>query len=338
MVCFLACFGFSNKRRRRKPSFNVISGDKKHGSYEPLDSSVSLNLDITEDPIGPCSEFRVRDKPKERPSLKVRKKVRFNLNVQTYEPVPTDYNLSESDEEQEKIKKWEETEEGGLLPMFSKVGRTEWTMGSYPTNYRYQNCSDSYDEENDFAYEEIDLDDDDDINDYDDIDDNSDGGDEECYGGNEILHERGQEEVSWQLESSYMESQKFVSSVQLTKDQSTNIMPTCASNVRELKPPGLHQNARDRSQYVHSVLNPIENITQWKAVKARAAAPERQRKENIESMKNPTLPFTLKPIVDPRSFSHPSQSNPLMQEIAVDASLSNWLPKSNRSEITTHCS
>ena len=40
--------------------------------------------------------------------------------------------------------------------------------------------------------------------------------------------------------------------------------------------------ARDRSQYVHSVLNPIENLTQWKAVQAKALTPIKyQEKENI---------------------------------------------------------
>lgn len=261
----------------------------------------------------------LRDKPKGRPSFKIRKKVSFNLDVQTYEPVPTDYNLLESDEEEEKKKKCEEAAKGGLIPSFSEGKSAEMKMGSYPSNYRYQNCGDSFDEENEIAYEEIDLDDDDDDYDYD-IDD------DEFYGDNDILPDQSQEDVSWQLVSANMESQKIVSLTQLTRNKTTNVVAPYASNVREWKSHELHQNVRDRSQYVHSVLNPIENLTQWKAVKAREAALEYQRKENMESKKTRT-------IIDPLPFSNLSQSKPLMQEIAVDTSLSNWmvLPMSNRS-------
>lgn len=310
MGCFLACFGFTKKKRRR------VANNKRHGSYKPLDSSVPVNLYITEDPI--CSNSEFRDKPKEQSSFKIRKKVSFNLNVQTYEPIPTDYTLLESDEEGDKKKKGEETAKRGLFS-------TALAMGSYPSNYRYQNCTYNYDEDDDeLAYEEIDLDDDD----YDnDIDDNDDSDENEDYGNNDIHHDQSQEE-------------ERVSLTQLAKDK-INVMPPAASNVRELKSVGLHQNARDRSQYVHSVLNPIENLTQWKAVKAISAPVKHQRKENIELKKEPPISISSKPILDTLPFSNRSQSKqPLMQEIAVDASLSNWLvlPKSNRSETTTHCS
>lgn len=259
----------------------------------------------------------LRDKPKGRPSFKVRKKVSFNLDVQTYEPIPADYNLLESDEEEEKEKKCRAAAKA------YEGNSAELKMGSYsyPSNYRYQNCRDSYDEESEIEYEEIDLDDDDNYDD--DIDD------DEFYGDNDILHDQSQEDVSWRLVSANMESQKTVSSTQLTKNKTTNVVASCPSNVREWKSLELHQNVRDRSQYVHSVLNPIENLTQWKAVKARAAPPEYQRKENIEFKKT-------RPITDPSPFSNISQSKPLMQEIAVDTSLSNWLvlPMSNRSETT----
>lgn len=92
MGCFLACFGFSKKRRkRRKPSNKVLAGDhqvnkliiffrsfiiylfftfsfnkfvfcillQQNGSYVPLDSSVPENLDVPEDPICSFSESRL---------------------------------------------------------------------------------------------------------------------------------------------------------------------------------------------------------------------------------------------------------------------------------------
>ncbi|KAL2556882.1 hypothetical protein Fot_01621 [Forsythia ovata] len=61
-------------------------------------------------------------------------------------------------------------------------------------------------------------------------------------------------------------------------------------------------NARDRSVYVNSVLNPIENITQWKAVKSKGT---KHPKENFKQDSD--------------------QSKHQNQDIAVNASLSNWL-------------
>lgn len=332
MGCFLACFGFSKKRRRRKPSSKVLDGDQGHGNYQPLDSSVPVNVDIREDTIS----SEIRDKPKERPGFKIRKKVSFNLDVQTYEPIPSDYHLLESDKEEEEEKKCNETAKGGLNPAISKGGVSELTKSlSYPSNYRYQNCRDSYDEETEMAFEEIDLDDDDDP--FDDYCDDYDGkGDDEFCSDNDILHDHGQVE---RLESSYMESPKRVALPALTKNETINVMAACASNVRELKSLK-HQNVRDRSQYVHPVLNPIENLSQWKAVKARAAPPMYQRKENMEFKRTASIPSGLKPNVDPSPYTNLTQSKPPMEEIAVDTSLSNWLflPKSNRSETTTRCS
>ncbi|KAK6141505.1 hypothetical protein DH2020_024750 [Rehmannia glutinosa] len=63
---------------------------------------------------------------------------------------------------------------------------------------------------------------------------------------------------------------------------------------------GSKTNARDRSDYINSVLNPVENISQWKAANSE-----------------PTLPFSFKTKSDQKKNAN--------QEIAVDASLSNWL-------------
>ncbi|XP_027367328.1 uncharacterized protein LOC113873421 [Abrus precatorius] len=80
-------------------------------------------------------------------------------------------------------------------------------------------------------------------------------------------------------------------------------------------------NARDRSVYVHPVLNPVENLTQWKVVKAKRTPPLRPQKENefVFGVKEP--PFSLNPETD-------NISKKVNQEIPVDASLSNWLVSS----------
>ncbi|KAI3829780.1 hypothetical protein L1987_03908 [Smallanthus sonchifolius] len=74
----------------------------------------------------------------------------------------------------------------------------------------------------------------------------------------------------------------------------------------------LKRNARNRNGYVLSVLNPVENLTQWKALKSNGSTRKplnfNGQKENLNS-------------------SEPDDQN---QETAVDASLSNWLVSSEK--------
>ncbi|GFY93093.1 hypothetical protein Acr_08g0014890 [Actinidia rufa] len=109
----------------------------------------------------------------------------------------------------------------------------------------------------------------------------------------------------------------------------------------EQKNPGVNHTApRDRSQYVFSVLKPIENLNQWKAVKARARKTEhtikqQQRKENKKALEQDEeqekLPLCRKyPNANPSSpFSYEPNSDrprpPMQEDPAVDTSLSNWL-------------
>ncbi|XVE81909.1 hypothetical protein DITRI_Ditri15bG0104100 [Diplodiscus trichospermus] len=321
MGCFLGCFGISTKRKRRKPANRILPGDSKLVSYEPLDSSVSFNLDIPENPIS--SDSQLRDKPKERSSIKIRKKVSFNLNVQTYEPIPAEETTTckflQSVEEEESEKNGAEAGKGSL-PSLPEGHSNSLQMGSFPTNYRYQNCRESYDEEDDMTYVENDLDDDDYFYDYDDEDDTDDG-DKDVDD-----QSRQREEFLDQFESLNMESAKAASLVQLDEDKAKNKKPLCASTDGELKPL-VCGNARIRSQYLCSVLNPVENTNQWKEIKARAAPPPQHRwKENIALEEEPEIPFSS----NLRSNCSPNQnqSKPLLQDISVDASLSNWLTSS----------
>ncbi|XWS13903.1 hypothetical protein CRYUN_Cryun36dG0078600 [Craigia yunnanensis] len=322
MGCFLGCFGISTKRKRRKPANRILPGDSKFVSYEPLDSSVPLNLDIPEHPIS--SNSQLSNKPNERSSIKIRKKVSFNLNVQTYEPIPaeetTTYQFLQGVEEKESEKNGAEAGKGSLLSL-SEEDSNSLQMGSYPTNYRYQNCRESYDEEDEMTYEESDLEDDDYFYDYDDGD-NSDDGDKDV----DDQSRQRREEFLVQLDSLNMEA-KGASLVQLDEDKAKNKMPLCASTDGELKSLG-SGNAEIRSQYLCSVLNPVENTTQWKEIKARAAPPPKHsRKENIALEEEPQIPFSSKL----RSNCSPNynQSKPLLQDISVDASLSNWLTSPN---------
>ncbi|KDO54112.1 hypothetical protein CISIN_1g019325mg [Citrus sinensis] len=313
MGCFLGCFGFSGKRRRRKPANKVLPGDHRLGSYEPLDSSVSQLS---------CSDKKIKGIS----SIKIGKKVSFNLNVQTYEPLKDDetaYRLSESDEDEMREKNGERFANRSLSTTVSEEKSTVLKRGPFPSNHRYQNCRDSYDDEDDeddMAYIGSDLDEDDDADDefeYD-YDDENDIDDQRI----------SQSEFLKQPNNQSVESPER----NITNNHMHMQLP--ASTDGDPK-----RNARDRSQYVNSVLNPVENLTQWKAVKARtAAAPQLLRKENNGLQKEAQVPSDLKTSFNLYPFNlapNHNQSKPLLHEIAVDASLSNWLASSNCNESKT---
>ncbi|KAM7254248.1 hypothetical protein ACFE04_031930 [Oxalis oulophora] len=84
---------------------------------------------------------------------------------------------------------------------------------------------------------------------------------------------------------------------------------------------------RDRN--VHSVLNPVENLTQWKVAKAKGTQQLNQQKENFNS--EPRNSFTSESsffkemsFCANSEFEHQPKKSP-NREISVDASLSNWL-------------
>ncbi|KAF3457848.1 hypothetical protein FNV43_RR02508 [Rhamnella rubrinervis] len=269
MGCFLACFGFSKKRKRRIPAHRIVVGGQIKGSYEPLDSSSPIiSLGKAENPTSADSE--PRQKPKEQPKLKPRKKVSFNLNVQTYEPISNTYYLLEGEEEEQ-------------------MGNNGGQESTAYSNYRYQNCRDCYDEEDDIAFEDGDFDEEEDDDDDDD--------DDEYDWESDIVGQRiSQEGLSKQLCKPVEENANI------------NAMPL---SVRE----------------VHSVLSPVENLSQWRAAKAKAAPQKHQRKENIGVLQEPSLPFKSNSNLNSSPLCN--QSKPILQEIKVDASLSSWLNSPN---------
>lgn len=76
------------------------------------------------------------------------------------------------------------------------------------------------------------------------------------------------------------------------------------------------QNKSD--QCVSSVLKPVENLSQWKAIKAKPAQPK-QDKENIVLEQRETNTLSNAKISASFAFRNTRKSN------AVDTSLSNWL-------------
>ncbi|CAA7025128.1 unnamed protein product [Microthlaspi erraticum] len=254
MGCFMGCFGLSSNKKRRNSIRKILPRDQRICSYEPLHSSDPSDFStIVEDNSEKISNSNLRcvvdeeedEEKKKGTAKKTRKRVRFNLNVQTYEPVllPSRYENYCSDGEEEK------GERSNVTSVTDEKPEDLSGRSAYPSNYRYQNCVDSFEDE--LGYGESDLEDEDyytdDENDYeDDADDEDEEEEDEAYG----------------------------------------------------------------DQDVTPLLNPVENIAQWKAVKAKPVRVKQVMKENVEA--------------------DDDQTKPLLKEIIVNTSLSNWLasPKS----------
>ncbi|CAN6545292.1 unnamed protein product [Malus baccata var. baccata] len=306
MGCFLACFGSSkDKKRRSNQRYRVHHRDHRHTSFEPVKSAVSSAPVVEEKPIIPALE-EVRDKPVEELSFSTRKKVTFDSNVKTYEHVSTNETpdpLLDSEENGKEEEEGKNLEKPCLSKSSSEDSSVISSSGSYPPSHRYQNCRDSDDED-----EALDYDEDCDV----------DGEDEDDY---------DDDEGELEYEDEIVESSSGVSTRQVMTEDFDSPMP--------MKPAGLDHNVRDRSGYVHSVLNPVENLTQWKALKAKGTPLMKPQKENFTQDQEPRISFSSEPSLSfklktDQDKKHSKDSN---QEMAVDASLSNWLFSSENTPV-----
>lgn len=253
--------------------------------------------------------FGCRDvKSEEQVSLSTRKKVTFDSNVKTYEPVSLDEDTKLQLEKSEAKGNEEETLVKPSQSKSSSDAGSETSTGSFPSsNSRYQNCRESDDEDEEADYGVSDLSDeesdmDEEFQDFEDDDD-----DIEYSRARTSADQRDAEE-----RKSLMEAGSF-----------------CES---EVKPMVINPNARDRSVYVHPVLNPVENLTQWKAVKNKRTPTKIPQKENSNSIREYQIPFSSEPSFKERSQGVDS-SKKMKPEIAVDASLSNWLGSSESTPV-----
>ncbi|CAH8264600.1 unnamed protein product [Arabidopsis lyrata] len=245
MGCFMGCFGLSSNKKRRNSIRKILPRDQRICSYEPLLSSDPTDFSTLLDSPEKISNSNLRGEvEEEKVTRKTRKRVRFDLNVQTYEPILlSNYENACSDDE-EGI-----GERSNRSSVINKKPEDLSCRSVYPSNYRYHNCVDSFADEDEMGYGESDLEDEDyytdDENDY---EDDADDEDEE---------------------------------------------------------------EEDKDQDVTPLLNPVENLAQWKAVKARPVRVRRVMKENVEADMD-------------------DQEKPLLKEIILNTSLSNWLasPKS----------
>ncbi|PNY08234.1 hypothetical protein L195_g004749, partial [Trifolium pratense] len=271
----------------------------RNASCKPQQPSVPLVQDHSKTLL--CPSPQLQDKTEEELSVNTRKKVTFDSNVKTYEPV-----LPEEVEKEETLAKPDHSKSSSSED--SSVNST----GSYPPNHRYQNCRDSDDEDE----EELD-------------DWPSDLSDDEDDGIREECDELGVEFEGDEMAYSRSRVKDDVVDHVFAEEVESPIIPTCE---RDLKTIGLNPNARDRSVYVHPVLNPVENLSQWKIVKAKRTPRLRPQKENYACSDHESqVAFGVKEV------SEPDMPKMLNHEIPVDASLSNWLGSSETTPIKKAC-
>lgn len=221
--------------------------------------------------------------------------MRFNLNVLAYEPIRDNDDvgiyLSADGEEETRF----EAEIKGTAGLHYEEDAIASSITSYPASYRYQNCRDSDDDDDD---EDLKLD-----SDFDEIEESDQEVDDVC---------------SNKSDDAWVFSDTDVTKNQVPQQEQTSLVDVLESR----------SNGRDRSRYVSSVLNPVENLSQWKVVKAKAATPQlKLQKENMTSTQGGnSLTSTKNPYSELKMRdSNVSDHSGHHHAIAVDASLTNWL-------------
>ncbi|KAL8055257.1 hypothetical protein ABFX02_04G045200 [Erythranthe guttata] len=331
MGCFSGCFGGDKDKKRLKQRINRASPQRQKNRVQNLqqENVITAEQSISESiPVDVVSELG--NKPEvavQQLSPSPKKRVTFNSNITTYEHVPVggsteslpDCTLNAEEEKQEDLK--------ATSSQSQSISRDDnsiaSSVASYPPNHRYHNARDSDDEAEEFGDDELDdLDDDDDDYDEDDID----------------VRTAGKEVWSESVITASMElSTENPLVVAIDEEVVSSLVKTSSSDEEITAFGSKTTNARDRSDYINSALNPVDNITQWKVAKSKGTAVCKPQKENLTAnFESPRISFSPEPTFGPSPSSFKSKSsrskNANSQEIAVDASLSNWLASP---EITT---
>ncbi|KAL0418619.1 UNVERIFIED_CONTAM: hypothetical protein Sradi_1275400 [Sesamum radiatum] len=330
MGCFLGCFGGAKDHSRRKRRSKRSNAQVKHPfrwfaqfpvpnrnrvqnvQQESVTTAEQTNTEIL--PTNLVSELIKEPAGEEKLSPSPRKRVTFNSNITTYEHASIQESFNSLPECKENFGKEKQEDLAGTSQSNSLSeddSSVISSVGSYPPNHRYHNARDSDDEAEEYG--DSDMDDfaySDDEDDYGDYDEHTDG---------KISY---QEVCSESVITASVESRTESPAAQATNEEVKSHMVKIRPPDEEVEPFGSKGNARDRNDYINSVLNPIENITQWKAAKSKLAHPLTRQKENSgTNFEAPRISFSSESMLK----SKPNHVKTDSQEIAVDASLSNWL-------------
>ncbi|KAL2556399.1 hypothetical protein Fot_01138 [Forsythia ovata] len=335
MGCFLGCFGGSKDPKRCKQRVNRGSPRNQRDRVRNVQQQrqegvIYAEQSITETPpteipsTNLVSELRNKPEGEEQlsPSLSPRKRVTFDTNVTTYTHVSIYESTDSLPENNRSVEKEEEDLERARPHQSQSPSENDSSVASrvglYPPNHRYHNVVNGNDETEEYGDSDLDdLDEMDDQDDSDYYDDEDDG----------IVC---QEVWSKSVLTASMESRTEDPSGRVINEEVESPLIRIGLPEREVEAFGPKTIARDRSDYVNSVLNPVENTTQWKAMKSKVSQPLKPQKENlIADLEAPRISFScLEPTFKQSSHGFKQkldQSKNANKEIAVDSSLSNWL-------------
>ncbi|KAH7839801.1 hypothetical protein Vadar_009077 [Vaccinium darrowii] len=237
----------------------------------------------------------------------IRKKVTFDLNAKTHEEFQIQEIKNGSVELENGKEKGSKTQAVVVHESQTQSDSSMSSVFTYPPSHRYHNCTGRDDDGESEAIELLESDSDD-----------------------------NQESDS--LFSISIESRKQVSLSEIDEKEVNSPIPIRGSpDHYKLKSIGLNQNEGRKD--LESVLNPVENLTQWRAKKsAKPPTPLKdQEKENINVEKVLTVPFGEEPHSkfsnrdSKQRFNHSKYD---LDDIAVDTSLSSWLVESETTSIS----
>ncbi|XP_062226146.1 uncharacterized protein LOC133924567 [Phragmites australis] len=230
-----------------------------------------------------------------------KKRVTFDMNATTYENA----EASDPDEEPPEVVIYAEDED---------ENHAQKTV-VLPENHRYRNCCDSDDDVGDEYAEDDVYGDDSDEEEEDYVDCKIDLLDEEELSSEENKQESHESLFSLPMSNDQQNDQEVISPVPKSS----------GTSVEEESPLIRGNNPRDRSKYVFPVLNPVQNMSQWKEAKSlknQAVLGEKLDKENVNLVPDVGVNQTKM-----------NTSNSSKKEVSVDASLSTWLASSENSTV-----
>ncbi|CAI9776658.1 unnamed protein product [Fraxinus pennsylvanica] len=331
MGCFLGCFGGAKDSQRRKQRVKRGSprNQRDRGrNVQQLQGVIYAEQSTTEIPHKEIpatnSVSELRDKPEEEEQLipSPRKRVTFDTKVTTFTHVSI-YESTDSLLENNRSveKEGEEYLERARPPQSHLLSENDSSVASsvglYPPNHRYHNVVDGNNETEEYGDSDLDN-----IYEMDDQDDPDYYNEDDGIGCQEVWSES--------VLTASMESRTEDLSARVINEEVESPLIRVGQPERKVEVSGPKTNSRDRSDYVNSVLNPVENTTQWKAVKSKGMQPLNPQKENlIDDLEAPHISFSsLEPTFKQSSHSLKpklDQSKNANKEIAVDSSLSSWL-------------
>ncbi|XAR58665.1 hypothetical protein NMG60_11014147 [Bertholletia excelsa] len=245
--------------------------------------------------------------------LCTRRKVTFDNNIRAYEPVSVNQSIELQLERNRggDRQKEEGSGESSSHPSHFKDDSNASSVQSHLPSHRYENSRDCDDGEEEFECEISDLDDEEEKGDFD-----------------EDENGKLASEAIWpeSIPAEFVETSTGNSSAQLFVEEVNSCMTTSGLAMQGSNITGTKGKVLYRSDDVRTVLNPVENLTQWEVVKFEGTQPLKPQKENFTGdQEAPRISFSCEPTFKQSTVDLKSKSGHFKNE---NQDLSNWLVSS----------